>query len=278
MRLHFCHVSDSFVKVNKLSHGKNGHGERRLYISASHDIQRKLVSKKWKLDFDPNYMKDIRYFIEDPSNFAKSDPNRTSNILNKITKVQHKRVVPLKQDGDEDVRRKYIGPCKIDNNLEYWDEWRCAMIPTITTLEFHEEEGEPDIRVRISHNNNVKKYNNTPGVSAISLQCFGELEKTYGIHIQTGQNATEFALRNPATGYRWPVDGYHNCERHNCVTPCGFNNSVFEFQGTYWHRDKKEKDALKKTLYESQGYRCYHIQEQDYVDCLKRKDRYTFGI
>jgi len=141
MRIHFCQVSDSFVKgINKLAHGKNGHGERRLYISASHDIQRRLVAKKWKLDFDVNYVKEIEHFLDDPTKFVKVRPTRKAQFIKNIRQIHHAHVIPLKQDGDDDVRRKYIGPHKEKNNMDLWDKWRETLIPTITTLEFHEDE------------------------------------------------------------------------------------------------------------------------------------------
>mgnify|MGYP001308619122 FL=1 len=74
-------------------------------------------------------------------------------------------------------------------------------------------------------------------------------------------------------GYFWPVDGYHNCEKHKCCgtreKPCIWNNYVFEFQGTYWHKDKKEKDLDKKKFYIKKGYKWFEITEDEWTNRKK---------
>ena len=82
---HHCEVSDSFVHPdNKLSKGKNGHGESRLFTSSSEELTNKVCKKPWKITFDPNYKSDIEEFTEG-DNFIKKH-NHKDKIYTNIVK------------------------------------------------------------------------------------------------------------------------------------------------------------------------------------------------
>ena len=51
--------------------------------------------------------------------------------------------------------------------------------------------------------------------------------------------------------------------------PCKWNNTVFEFQGDWWHRNKHEKDEEKKQKYESYGYKVHVIWEHEFIEIKK---------
>lgn len=72
-KLHHCEVSDSFVHPNmKLSNGKNGNGESRLFISCSENISETIQKqKKIKIQFDDNYINNLEPYVYDETNFRK---------------------------------------------------------------------------------------------------------------------------------------------------------------------------------------------------------------
>ena len=69
--LHHCEISDSFVHPNmKLSGGKNGHGEARLFLTNCKDIFEKITKKKKiKILFDKDYINNLESFVSDENNF-----------------------------------------------------------------------------------------------------------------------------------------------------------------------------------------------------------------
>ena len=270
---HTCEVSDSFVHPTmKLSEGKNGNGESRLFISTDKDITNQLVKKEWILNYDSNYIEDVSEFVNNDKKFRQINPNRYNDMQNNISKLQESSIEVQLQQGSSDIRRNYIaqiphrktkGKTKIQQeNIKKWDDMRKSLVPTITTIQFYDK--EEHFLINIIHNKNVHKYNKLHGCSFVSLEFFKKFEKTNNIEIQTAKNGGEHKERKD-NGYFWPVDGYHNCDKHNCdgniQSPCIWNNYVFEFQGDYWHKDKKTKDLEKRNFYINKRYKWFEITE-----------------
>ena len=273
--LHHCEISDSFVHPNlKLANGKNGNGESRLFISNNYDYAKQLVNKKWILEYSTSYKNDIKLDFETEL-FRKPKKSRYEYICQKIDKLNGKEINIQLQQGNMDINRNYIG-CnphrrkqnKTDiekNNIQLWDDFRQSLMPTKTTLQFFDN--NEYIKVYVSHNKNIHRYKKIHGCSFISLEFMRIFSIANNIEIQTAKTK-EFQLRNPSNGYMWPVDGYHNCELHNCKgtknEPCIWNKTVFEFQGDYWHKNKKEKDCAKKEFYIQSGYNWFEITESEW--------------
>ncbi len=279
---HYCEVSDSFVNpIMKLSNGKNGNGESRLFISNSKDICKKIEDyKKIKIQFESTYINDLEQFVSIDTNFRKDISNRVENWKNYISKIDGIIIMIETQNGSDDINRNYIGQTphrRKENktgeeitNINNWDNLRKCLVPTVTTLQFFDNGTE--LIVRVSYNKEVHKYNKPSGCSFVSIEFFDKFSKINNIEIQHAMNGVEHKERKP-NGYFWPVDGYHNCENHKCCgtreTPCIWNKYVFEFQGTYWHRDKQQKDLDKKKFYINKGYKWFEISENEW-NCRKR--------
>jgi len=271
-KLHYCEISDSFVHPeNKLSNGKNGHGESRLFISCSTELMEQLCKKPWKIVFDTNYKSDIKEFIEEKDNFIKKHDHVKKTYEN-IDKINGENIYIKPQPGPRDYRRNYIGVKYVDNisNREKYTIFRKSLAPTITTLKFYEN--REYIEVIVSHNKNIKKYNVPHGCSFISLEWLTHLENKEQIEIQHAMNGGEHKERM-SNGYFAGVDGFHCCEKHKCCgtkdSPCKWNRTVFEFQGDYWHRNKQEKDKIKKEKYESYGYNVVVMWEHEFMAMKK---------
>jgi hypothetical protein len=282
--IHTCEISDSFVHQNlKLSGGKCGNGESRLFISNNREFTEKLINKPWKIYVDHNYKKDIKHDLE-INQFKKSIENRVKQTSSNIDKLNGQIINVQLQPGNKDVNRNYIGqtPHRIvikkkdrtkeeQTNIDKWDLLRQCLMPTKTTLEFYDN--DDNILVNIVHNNNVHRYNKIHGCSFVQLEFIKKIEQSQNIEIQSAKNKGEFKLRNPENGYMWPVDGYHNCDHHRCNGSkdnlCIWHKTVFEFQGDYWHKNKKDKDIKKKLFYESEGYKWFEIAESEWT--LRKK-------
>lgn len=271
--VHWCEVTDSFVHPNnKLSGGKKGHGEARLYISGSKDIEKILSNKHWKIEYDKNYLRDIKNIVNNKNNFIKQIENRYEKMENIIKEIDNKFIKIHSQNGKDDVVRKYIGPIKDDKeNKKKWQNFRKGLLAQKTTLVFKEHKDFILVIIKYCFE---KNYNTLNGDSFASREYFDYLQEKEGIEIQTARTR-EFSLRKE-NGYNWPVDGYHNCNSHKCSgnekNPCKYNNNVWEFQGTYWHKDKTEKDIEKKQFYEKQGYTMNWIMEDDWNKIKKMKN------
>jgi len=280
--IHNCEISDSFVHPNlKLSGGKGGNGESRLFISNNSDFANRLTGKPWKITFDNSYKQDILSDLSNTEQFKKQISNRVEATFSHISELDNTVINTQLQQGNKDVNRNYIGQSphrkkesKTDSeitNIKNWDKLRKSLMPTKTTLQFFDT--EEFILVNVIHNNNVHKYNKIHGASFVQLEFLKIFGNTNNIEIQHTNNKGEFKLRNPENGYMWPVDGYHNCAIHRCTgdrhNPCIWNNTVFEFQGTYWHRDKKEKDLKKQKFYTSEGYKWFEITEKEWTSRKK---------
>jgi hypothetical protein len=270
---HWCEVSDSFVHPNnKLSGGKKGHGEARLFISNNKYIGKRLSNKPWKIEFDKNYLTDIKNIVNDQTNFIKEREYRYKEMENAIKEIDNKIIQIKDQNGKNDVNRYYIGAMKDDEeNKRKWTNFRKALLPQKTTLVFKEDKDFILVIIKYCFK---KSYNTLNGDSFASREYFVYLEEKLGIEIQTARTR-EFSLRKE-NGYNWPVDGYHNCNSHKCSgnekNPCKYNNTVWEFQGSYWHKDKTEKDIEKKNFYEKQGYTMIWMMEDDWNKIKKMKN------
>ena len=272
-KIHNCEISDSFVHPdNKLANGKNGHGESRLFTSSSKEIADKLHKKLWKICFDDTYENDISDFMRDSNNFIKKH-DHISKTTENIKNINGEIINVVPQPGTKDYRRNYVGVKHIDDkdNRNIYTKFRKSLAPTLTTLEFYDD-NEDYITVRVVHNKNVKKYNIPHGCSFISLEWLKYLEDKENIEIQTAMNGGEHKERKD-NGYFSGVDGYHNCGKHKCCgsneNPCKWNQTVFEFQGDYWHRNKQIKDAEKKEKYECLGYNVVVIWEHEFIAIKK---------
>lgn len=275
--IHSCEISDSFVHPNmKLSNGKNGNGESRLFVSCSSEITNNIADKnKLLIHVDPNYLIDVKEFTCDDANFRKYLSNRFKNLTENSRYINGCYIDIEKQNGNEDINRNYIGQYphrrKKDKtetdkkNIQIWDILRKSVVPTKTTLQFFEEIDY--IRVNIVYNQNVHKYNKPSSCSFVQIEFLNTFSKIHNIEIRHSMNGGEHKERKK-NGYFWPVDGYHNCSEHKCCgsvdRPCIWNNYVFEFQGTYWHKDKEEKDKEKKEFYEDKGYKWFEITESEW--------------
>jgi hypothetical protein len=280
---HSCEISDSFVHPNmKLNNGKNGNGESRLFISNNQDYAYKLADgRPWKIIFEDDYKKNVSYFINNERNFRKQVSNRKEDVINNISKINDVLINVEMQQGNKDVCRNYIGQTphrkkktktiEEKENIIKWDTFRKGLVPTITTIEFYTENSEY-ILIQIKYNKNIHKYNKPSGCSFASLEFFDIFSKTNNIEIQTAKNGGEHKERKE-NGYFWPVDGYHNCRHHKCsgssTNPCFWNNYVFEFQGDYWHKNKKNKDIEKKKFYTQLGYKWFEITESEWYNNKK---------
>ena len=107
---HYCEIPDSFVhNCNKLTNGKNGHGEARLFISSSEDIQMQVLEKPWKIEFCNYYLSDIDAFIRNTNNFKKNISTRINDITHNISAVNNRTIHVKSQNGTKDCRRNYVG-------------------------------------------------------------------------------------------------------------------------------------------------------------------------
>ena len=280
--IHHCEVSDSFVDSNlKLSNGKKGNGEGRLFISSSELICKKIEeNKQIKIQFDDEYISNLEPYVSEETNFRKHDLNRVKTWKKNIKDIEGKKIMIKTQNGRKDVRRNYIGQTphrrkknktkEEKENIRKWDTFRKSLVPTKTTLEFSIVENE--LIVYVLYNEEHQKYNKPSGCSYVSLDFLKDFSINNNIEIQHAMNGGEHKERKD-NGYFWPVDGYHDCEKHKCCgthdKPCFWHKYVFEFQGDYWHKDKKDKDLAKKKFYIEKGYKWFEITESEYTNRKK---------
>lgn len=278
-------VVDSFVYCcMKLSNGKNGHGERRLYTGNDNDVNNFIITKPWKIVYDPNYLVDFGDYLDNDGNFVKPMENRKERVQKDLEFCNGKLMHIRTQNGTKDVCRYYVGPDKTNKEtVKIYDTLRKTVVPRQTCIELEEF---PEYFVcNVMNNKNLERKRQW-GTSKAAIECFKYKSRILNIEIQTKENGGEFALRNPKNGYFWPVDGYHNCSIHKCSgdknSPCPYNNHVFEFQGDYFHGNetkysgdttfhhttyskKREKDLEKKHFYESQGHTVHIIWESEWT-------------
>lgn len=279
--LHHCEVSDSFVHPDMKLLGGRGNGESRLFISCSESICKTIEKhKKVKIKYTEGYINHSETFVNDDINFKNKINERVNRWKDNINNIEGQTITIELQNGGKDISRNYIaqsphrnktkrGGRELTNeekiNIKKWDMFRKSLVPTKTRLEFHLFDGM--LLIYVSYNNGMHKYNIMSGCSFISIEFFKSFSLANNIEIQHAMNGVEHKERKE-NGYFWPVDGYHNCEKHKCCgtkgNPCFWNNYVFEFQGTYWHRDRKDKDLEKKNFYVEKGYKWFEISEFEY--------------
>ena len=267
-------ISDSFVHSSlKLNDGKNGHGERRIYTGGDSIINEHLCTKPWKIAYPPDYIEEIRPIVNNQSLFTKKCEKRVEMVSECVQYCKGNIVDMTPQNGKKDGRRCYVGPNKTDKtNVNLYDTFRKTLIPKEYSFKLIEE--EECFICNVISNNKIDKLK-TKSSSNVSIEYLNYVAKELSIEIQHDLNGGEFQLRNPKTGYFWPVDGYHNCNIHKCqgteITPCPYNKHIWEFQGDYFHGnpskysssdtfhhmkydEKHVKDAEKKKYYEDCGY------------------------
>jgi hypothetical protein len=283
-------IPDCFVSTYlKLSNGKNGHGERRLYTGDSNNNNNYICNKPWKIIYPINYKQNISELLNDNTKFSKECNDREIMVNNFIDKCNEQLIYVTPQNGTKDVNRYYIGPNKNNKeNIKLYDNFRCTIIPKSYSLELIERNEYFDCN--IIENDLIDKKKKLKKTSNACIEWLNYLSKTNCIEIQHEYNKGEFQLRNPKNGYFWPVDGYHNCNIHSCSgnleNPCKFNNHIWEFQGDYFHgnpskydkddkfhgtsySNKHNKDLDKKKFYEENGYIVNIKWESEWIDDKK---------
>ena len=283
-------IPDCFVNQKlKLSNGKNGHGERRLYTGDNNNINEYICKKPWLINYTDNYKNETKDFLDNEENFSQNCVDRKKQVHDSIDSCNKKLINISPQNGNTDVKRCYVGPNKNNKeNIKLYDTFRFSVIPKSYSLKLIEKEEYFDcniIKTEIIHKNKKNKK-----TSNVCIEWLNYLSITLCIEIQHEHNNGEFQLRNPKNGYFWPVDGYHNCNLHNCSgnleNPCQYNNNIWEFQGDYFHgnplkynkddtfhgnsySEKHNKDLDKKKFYEEKGYKVNIKWESEWVEDKK---------
>jgi len=281
-------IPDCFVSpILKFSNGKNGHGERRLYVGNEHTLHMDICKKPWKIVYPKNYKQQIDEIVDNSSLFSKPCSDRKKKVFMAIDQCCNKIIHIVPQNGNRDVRRYYIGPNKYDkNNIQLYDSFRLTLIPKIYSLKL--DEYDKYFICSIVKSDSIHKKHKYFSHACIEYLNF--LQHKYGIEIQSENNKGEFQLRNPSNGYYWPVDGYHNCKIHECIGnkdyPCPFYNHIWEFYGDYYHGNptkyseydlfhnksyskKHDKDRKKIKFYQDNGYTVHIKWENDWIEDKK---------
>lgn len=279
-------IPDCFVSpLLKSSNGKNGHGERRLYTGNEHNINRYVCRKPWKISFPYDYKLQIEPVLDNREIFSRDCCDRKTKVFKAIDECNDKIIDIVSQNGKNDVRRFYIGPDKQKkNNIRLYDLFRLSLIPKIFSIRLEENDEYFTCTIIRSDSVQTEKKNKN---SHVCIEYLNFLQNIHNIEIQSSINGGEFALRNPLTGYYWPVDGYHNCKRHRCTgnesNPCQFNNNIWEFYGDYYHGNPKKyckdnlfhnitysqkynQDLKKREFYRQKGFVIHIKWEKDWVE------------
>lgn len=273
----------------KLSNGKNGHGERRLYTGDSKSNNEYICRKPWRITYPSNYKSEIEALLEDNSKFAKQCADRKGVVNDGIDSCGNQIIRMSPQNGIKDVNRYYIGVNKErEDNVKLYRKFGCTVIPKLYSLRLIEKEEEFECYVVKS--DSIDKSQEKKKASNASIEYLTKLEKEYGIEIQHARNRGEFQMRNPKNGRFWPVDGCHICGDHKCSGdgefPCQYNKHIWEFQGDHWHgnpkkyskddtfhgmpySEKQKKDEEKKKFYEEQGYVVIVKWESEWIEDKK---------
>jgi hypothetical protein len=272
--------------ILKFSNGKNGHGERRLYVGNEHTLNSYVCKKPWKIIYPKNYKQQIDEILDNSSLFSKQCSDRKKKVFMAIDECHNKIINIVPQNGKQDVRRYYIGPNKNDkNNIKLYDLFRLTLIPKKYSIKLNE--CDEYFICSIMKTDLIDKKNK---YSYACIEYLNFLQHIYDIEIQSQNNKGEFQLRNPSNGYYWPVDGYHNCKIHKCRGNekyiCPFNNHIWEFYGDYYHGnpikyskydlyhnksylEKHNKDLKKIKFYQEQGFIVNIKWENDWIEDKK---------
>jgi len=273
----------------KLSNGKNGHGERRLYTGDSKSNNEHICAKPLRIMYPSKYKSEIEALLEDDTIYAKPCVERKGMVYDGIDRCGNQLIWMSPQNGRKDVTRNYIGPNKErKENVKLYDKFRGTVIPTMYSLGLIEKEEEFECYVvkkdRIDTSQEKKK------ASDASIEWLTYLGNKNGIEIRHARNKGEFQLRNPKNGRFWPVDGCHICGEDKCSgdreAPCQYNNHIWEFQGDHWHgnpkkydkdamfhgipySEKQKKDEEKKKFYEEHRYVVNVKWESEWIEDKK---------
>lgn len=247
-------IPDCFVGKTLKTHG--GHGEAKLYVG-NNDEHRDILCQK------PIYISYSDEYLE----IVKKSPHAEyiSEHIKKIDNYAFLLVPRVKQD----CRRMYIGPT--DSRDKYWTFFRQTLLSYQSCIIF--EESDTHIIATIKPSCYFKSK--APiGYSKAAIDWLTYIENKDKIKIQHVLNGGEFCIKTKR-GYRWPADGF-----------CKDTNTVYEFQGDYWHGNpsiysaddtfhgipyskKWEKDALKKKSLEDLGFNVVTIWESDWFKIKK---------
>ena len=250
-------VPDCFVLQTLKKH--KGHGEAKLYIGCNDEYRDRLTSKPIHVNYSESYLNSIYTSVH--SEFILGNINTFSNKYSSIL-IAHPRCT-------QDMRRMYIGAK--DFSDPSWRLFRGTLLSYECCILFQEQETHIDCTIKPSLE---FACNKTIGYSKASIDWLTYLEKLEDIEIQHAIKGGEFSIQTKK-GYRWPVDGF-----------CKETNTIYEFQGDYWHGNPKiytaedmccgipyskkwEKDALKRQSFEEAGYKFVTIWESDWFDIKK---------
>jgi hypothetical protein len=94
-------IPDCFVSPYlKLSNGKNGHGERRLYTGDNNNNNEYICNKPWFINYPSNYKNEIEELLDDDENFSKNCDDRKSIVYNAIDSCNKKLINISTQNGN----------------------------------------------------------------------------------------------------------------------------------------------------------------------------------
>jgi len=278
-------IPDCFVSpLLKLSNGKNGHGERRLYTGNNYYTNEYICKKPWYIKYPKNYKNDILDILNDETYFSKICKNRKNIVYDLINYCDEKLIYVCPQNGKTDVKRYYIGPNKdYSENIKLYDKFRCTIIPKLFHIKLIEKNNFYECNIINNENfcDRIHKKN-----SNVCIEWLSYVSKTLNIEIQHEYNKNEFKLRNPLNGYFWPVDGYHNCNIHRCQgninNPCKYNNNIWEFYGDYYHGNPlkyNDNDLFHNITYLEKHYKdlnkIKYFQNNGYIVNIKWESEWT---
>jgi glycosyltransferase involved in cell wall biosynthesis len=84
-------IVDSYVKqILKLSNGKNGHGEARLYTGDNNSNNEHICTKPWFINYPSNYKSEIESLLDDDEKFSKSCDDRKGIVYTAIDSCDKK--------------------------------------------------------------------------------------------------------------------------------------------------------------------------------------------
>ena len=88
-------IPDCFVSTYlKLSKGKNGHGERRLYTGDNNNHNEYICKKPWLINYPSHYKNEIEELLEDDEKFSKHCNHRKKMVYNAIDSC-HKKIIHI---------------------------------------------------------------------------------------------------------------------------------------------------------------------------------------
>jgi very-short-patch-repair endonuclease len=138
--------------------------------------------------------------------------------------------------------------------VEY-DKYLLNCYPTKSWFEKKYPLNWKDEYKKFNHENVLRLNNYNQGYSKISQKIFWMI---YEKLTQLEKENTHFKELNN----EWYVKNTNNF--YFVDFKCG--NKIIEFDGIYWHRNSKEKDEIRNTVYKNLGYQILIISENDLID------------